>query len=249
VRHGSPARPAPVHARSLSVALDEARGRVLVTMRRQRRRARALRGGIVLVVLAVALLGALAHSEPALGCGGGAGPGRQAPGACTQIGWEASAGSTDPYPAVDPAPPGEVPEAAPLSPWPPDDPWMSTGRASFRMYPQGGYYWWAYGQCTWWAQWKRQDENLQGMGDAWEWPWGARDRGYRTGSIPSKNATVTFAPGTQGAGGAGHLAHVEAVYPAGWFLVSEMNFDWNGGGWGRVDYRYAHTGAGVGFIY
>jgi len=35
----------------------------------------------------------------------------------------------------------------------------------------------------------------------------------------------------------------------GWFLISEMNFYWNGGGWGRVDYRYAHSGWGVSFIY
>jgi len=39
------------------------------------------------------------------------------------------------------------------------------------------------------------------------------------------------------------------VYPGGWFLVSEMNFFWNGGGWGRVDYRFAHAGSGVSFIY
>ena len=37
--------------------------------------------------------------------------------------------------------------------------------------------------------------------------------------------------------------------PGGWFLISEMNFYWNGGGWGRVDYRLAHTGWGVQFIY
>ena len=55
--------------------------------------------------------------------------------------------------------------------------------------------------------------------------------------------------GVQGAGGAGHVAHVIAVYPDGWFLVSEMNFYWNGGGWARVDYRYAHMGSGVMFIY
>jgi hypothetical protein len=44
------------------------------------------------------------------------------------------------------------------------------------------------------------------------------------------------------------VAHVEAVYPGGWFLVSEMNFYANGGGWRRVDYRFAHAGAGVWFI-
>jgi surface antigen len=63
------------------------------------------------------------------------------------------------------------------------------------------------------------------------------------------NASVVFHGGAQGAGGAGHVAHVEAVYPGGWFLVSEMNFYWNGGGWGYVDYRFAHEGWGVVFIY
>jgi hypothetical protein len=32
-------------------------------------------------------------------------------------------------------------------------------------------------------------------------------------------------------------------------LISEMNFYFNGGGWGRVSYRYAHSGAGVAFVY
>jgi hypothetical protein len=45
------------------------------------------------------------------------------------------------------------------------------------------------------------------------------------------------------------VAHVEAVYPGGWFLVSEMNFYVNGGGWARVDYRFAHVGGGVVFIF
>ena len=64
-----------------------------------------------------------------------------------------------------------------------------------------------------------------------------------------KGATVVFQPGVEGAGGAGHVAHVEAVYPGGWFLISEMNFYWNGGGWGRVDYRFAYARSGVSFIY
>jgi len=28
-----------------------------------------------------------------------------------------------------------------------------------------------------------------------------------------------------------------------------MSFYWNGGGWGRISFRYAHTGPGVAFIY
>jgi hypothetical protein len=28
-----------------------------------------------------------------------------------------------------------------------------------------------------------------------------------------------------------------------------LNFYFNGGGWGRISYRYAHVGSGVQFIY
>lgn len=86
------------------------------------------------------------------------------------------------------------------------------------------------------------------MGNALNWASSAAARGYAVGSTPVVGGTVVFQPGVQGAGGAGHVAHVEAVYPDGWFLISEMNFYINGGGWGRVDYRYAHTGWGVQFI-
>ncbi len=136
-----------------------------------------------------------------------------------------------------------------MQPWPPTNAYMQVpGHYAFAVSPNG-YYSWAFGQCTWWAQYKRQDENLTRMGNAEYWASGAASRGYRVGSTPVRGATVVFQPGVQGAGGAGHVAHVEAVYPDGWFLISEMNFYWNGGGWGRVDYRFAHIGGGVQFIY
>ncbi len=123
------------------------------------------------------------------------------------------------------------------------------GHPAFAASGPNGYYVVAWGQCTWWAQYERRDENLQSIGNAQYWAAGAAARGYRVGSVPAAGSTVVFQPGVQGAGGAGHVAHVVAVYPNGWFLVSEMNFYWNGGGWARVDYRYAHAGAGVAFIY
>jgi surface antigen len=108
----------------------------------------------------------------------------------------------------------------------------------------------AFGQCTWWAQHERPDENLRNMGNAWSWAFNAPHRGLRVGTTPVAGATVVFHPGVQGASGAyGHVAHVMAVYPDGWFLISEMNAYGNGGGWGRVSFRYAHTGTGVSFIY
>lgn len=69
-------------------------------------------------------------------------------------------------------------------------------------------------------------------------------------SAPRVGAVVWFAPGVQGAGGAGHYAVVAAIGPNGWLLVLEMNFYWRGGGWAKLDYRYVHTsGGGISFGY
>lgn len=69
-------------------------------------------------------------------------------------------------------------------------------------------------------------------------------------SSPAVGAVVHLAPGVQGAGSVGHYAEVIAIHPGGyWVLVSEMNDLWRGGGWGRVNYRYVHVGAGVQFLY
>ena len=184
--------------------------------------------------------------QPNQDVGGGAGPGVSAPGSAgLPIASVKSAVSTAPAAA---ATSGISP--APLSPWPPTWAYASVpGYYSFGMTDVGGFYSWAFGQCTWWAQYERRDENLMHMGNAQYWASGARARGYSVGYAPRVGATVVFQPGVQGAGGAGHVAHVVKVYPDNWFLVSEMNFYWNGGGWGRVDYRFAHAGSGVQFIY
>ena len=182
-----------------------------------------------------------------LGIGGGAGPGVKAPG---------TAGipvKTPPKQTATPPkssnPPSSGISAPPVSPWPPANAFMYVpGHPAFSV-QANGFYSVAFGQCTWWAQWERRDENLQHMGNAMYWASSAAARGYRVGSVPVAGATVVLQPGVQGASGAGHVAHVVAVYPDGWFLVSEMNFYWNGGGWGRVDYRFVHTGWGVQFIY
>jgi surface antigen len=150
----------------------------------------------------------------------------------------ASSGTSGSVGQLKPAPSG-ISQWAPV----PGHPAFAVSR------PRNNFYGVAFGQCTWWAQWKRRDENLRGMGNAWQWAAGARARGYRTGLTPRIGATVVFQPGVQGASNLGHVAHIEDVYRGGWFMVSEMNFFWNGGGWGRVDYRYAHVGPGVSFIY
>lgn len=185
-----------------------------------------------------------------LGLGGGAAPGVKAPGSAgaTVSKQQQSAAQSHSGTSSSGGSSGILP--APLHPWPPSNPFMYVpGHPSFAMNDVGGYYYWAFGQCTWWSQYKKQNENLTHMGSAMYWAAGAAARGYRTGSTPAAGATAVFQPGVQGAGGDGHVAHVEAVYPGGWFLISEMNFYANGGGWGRVDYRYAHAGWGVTFIY
>lgn len=107
----------------------------------------------------------------------------------------------------------------------------------------------SFGQCTWWSHHKRPDENFYNFGDAWNWANAARAAGYTVTSYPVANATVVFAPGVEEAGGIGHVAHVEQVLSGGWILISEMNFAGNGGGWGRVDYRYITPAPGVWFIH
>jgi surface antigen len=107
----------------------------------------------------------------------------------------------------------------------------------------------AYGVCTWYAWYRHRNEPLMRLGNAWAWANNAPSYGLSVGSTPVAGATVVLQPGVQGASGAGHVGHVEWLVGNGWFVISEMNFYWNGGGYGRVDYRYAHVGPGVLFIY
>ncbi len=212
---------------------------------------------------------------PILGGGGAAAPGMNAPGTAkapaspppptAQAPHIASqpAATTPPKPTAAPAKPAAAPAKpaaappvsgilpAPVTPWPPANAWMSVpGHIPYAVSdPPGDPFAGAFGQCTWWAQHERPDENLRGIGNAMYWASGAMARGYRVGTTPAVNATVVFQPGVQGAGGPGHVAHVMALYPDGWFLISEMNAFGNGGGWGRVSFRYAHAGPGVQFIY
>lgn len=128
--------------------------------------------------------------------------------------------------------------------------WVYTGHPAYAMSDfAGDPYAGSFGSCTWYAWYRRQGESLMQLGNAAQWAYNASAHGLATGTAPEVGATAVFQAGVQGASGLGHAAHVEAVYGGGWFLVSEMAFTWNGGGWGRVSYRYAHTGAGVSFIY
>jgi len=99
-----------------------------------------------------------------------------------------------------------------------------------------------YGQCTWYAA-SRRDVTWGGNA----WVWYAAAAGIRPeGHVPVQGAIAVF-----GIGWAGHVAYVEHVNPDGSFLISEMNFYANGGGWGRIDRRIipADDHSIIGFIY
>jgi hypothetical protein len=100
-----------------------------------------------------------------------------------------------------------------------------------------------YGQCTYYAALRR---NVTWGGNAWGWLNAAN--GIRPeGHVPVAGAIVVFHTGWFG-----HVAYVENVNPDNSFIVSEMNFYGDGGGWGRVDRRTiaaADFGTISGFIY
>ena len=73
---------------------------------------------------------------------------------------------------------------------------------------------------------------------------------YPRGTTPVAGAAIYFDGGEQGADPAGHFAEAVAVSSDHyWVLISEMNFAWRGGGWGKIDYRYIHVSPNVHFIY
>lgn len=96
-----------------------------------------------------------------------------------------------------------------------------------------------FGFCNWWVEalHPNQPDILYG-------------KEYTRTSTAIAGAAVWFNPNVQGAGSEGHWAQAVAVSSDGyWVLITEMNFAWRGGGFGRVDFRYIHVGPGVVFIH
>ncbi len=97
----------------------------------------------------------------------------------------------------------------------------------------------AFGWCNWWPE-VLHPAHTDFLTNA----------SYQQGSTPVPGAAIHFSPDVQGASSAGHYAQVVAVQPGSpWILVTEMNFTWRGGGFGKVDYRYVKVGPGMTFIY
>lgn len=153
------------------------------------------------------------------------------------------------YASTTPTPPSppvvQPPSGGGYNPWAPVPGHPGYAMGDFAGDPFSGYF----GVCTWYAWYRHQGEPLMRMGNAAQWAYTARNFGLSTGSTPAVGATVVFQPGVEGAGGGGHAGVVEQVLGGGWFILSEMNFGVNGGGWGRVDWRYAYVAPGVTFIY
>jgi len=114
--------------------------------------------------------------------------------------------------------------------------------------PAGNSAGYAFGYCTWWVSHKRY---IPWHGLAYQWWSMARAYGFAEGSTPRVGAVMVMAAGVAGASASsGHVAYVEAVYPDGSFLISEMNWYGAGGGFGKVDYRTIRSMRGIlGFIY
>lgn len=97
----------------------------------------------------------------------------------------------------------------------------------------------AFGSCNWWVE-VLHATSTDILTNA----------KYPRGSTPVPGAAIHFSPRVQGASNAGHWAQVVAVQAGSpWILVTEMNFTWRGGGFGKVDYRYVKVEPGVMFIY
>ncbi len=100
-----------------------------------------------------------------------------------------------------------------------------------------------YGQCTYYAASRR---TVTWAGNAGWW-FGAANGIRPEGHVAVAGAIVVFHTGWFG-----HVGYVESVNPDGSFVVSEMNYYGDGGGWGRVDHRtIARTDfwSVTGFIY
>ena len=96
-----------------------------------------------------------------------------------------------------------------------------------------------FGYCNWWVEalHPKQQDILYGSE-------------YARSTTPVVGAAVWFPPNVQGASSAGHWAQLVAIAPDHyWLLITEMNFGWRGGGFGKVDYRYVHVDPGAGVVF
>jgi surface antigen len=99
-----------------------------------------------------------------------------------------------------------------------------------------------YGQCTWYVASRR---DVGWGGNAVDWWWSAAHL-RPEGHVAVQGAIVVFRIGW-----VGHVGYVESVNADGSYVISEMNYYYGYGGWGRVDHRpvVANDPTVIGFIY
>ena len=96
------------------------------------------------------------------------------------------------------------------------------------------------GTCTWYVdqQWHDAYQSwIPWGGNADHWLVAAKAAGFTESATPAVGSVAVWLAYNGGAFGLGHVAWVVAVYPDGSFALTEMNWNGNGGGYDRVDYR------------
>lgn len=110
---------------------------------------------------------------------------------------------------------------------------------------------WPVGQCTYWAN--LRYHTLTGYwipwnGNANQWVAGARAAGWHVSTSPHVPSIVVLMPGTQGAGGYGHVAIVESA-SGNTVHTSNMNWYSNGGGFNIYSTADFTAGPGAYFVW
>ena len=132
----------------------------------------------------------------------------------------------------------------------PTTPPRGTGTILFVPTSSGNRY--SYGYCTWYAYNRRAELGRSvpsNLGNANTWAVRAAAAGYLVNRTPAVGAIM------QNGGGLGHVAVVEAIYPNGSIMVSEMNahygvdFDGHQSGWGRISHRVVNNPGDYNFIH
>ena len=109
----------------------------------------------------------------------------------------------------------------------------------------------AFGQCTYWADLRYHALTghwVNWIGNAYQWPSGARAAGWIVSSTPHVPSIIALQPGVQGAGYYGHVGVVERINSDGSVYTSNYNWYANGG-FGILSYWTFSPGSGVLFIW
>ena len=105
------------------------------------------------------------------------------------------------------------------------------------------------GQCTYWADYEYH--HLTGYavpwtGNAGDWAYNARSySGWNVTTTPHLPSIIVLQPGTQYAGGVGHVGVVEKINADG----SVETTNWNVVGWGQFSWAHHTPGPGVSFVW